>query len=155
MIETPTNTVMYSIEKAIKSYRKFALQNIRQVEKDLTVDQALILFLIKDNPSLSQVEMADILFKDYASITRMIELMVKNEYIIRVQNPNDRRRSSLTLSIKGDKSLANVLPVIAQNRRVALEDVSEEEQEILKTILSKMIKNCSIEKASYELTSKA
>tara|TARA_R110002096_G_scaffold116719_3_gene252901 strand:+ start:3815 stop:4282 length:468 start_codon:yes stop_codon:yes gene_type:complete len=153
MIHLPTDIVIYDIEKAIKSYRKLAQKNIQKVQQNITIDQALVLMLISNKPELTQIQIANALFKDYASITRMIELMVKNDYIIRIQNPEDRRRSNLTLSKKGDLVLANVLPVVAQNRKLALKGVSEEEQEFLKKILNKITQNCSIEKLSNQLIS--
>jgi DNA-binding MarR family transcriptional regulator len=142
-ITAPTNTVIYSIEKAIKSYRKYALKNIQKVEPDITVDQALLLYLIEDNPAYSQVEMAEILFKDYASVTRMIEAMVKKGYLIRITNADDRRRHHLSLSKKGIAALEKLAPVIEMNRKNALEGLPEKEQRTLNKLLEKIIKNCN------------
>ena len=36
---------------------------------------------IERNSEISQVELAELLFKDVASITRMIELLVKEDFI--------------------------------------------------------------------------
>lgn len=145
---SPTNTVIYSIEQTIKTYRKLAQKNIQEVQEKITVDQALVLMLIANKPELTQIQIADALFKDYASITRMIEIMVKNEYVIRVTNSKDRRRSDLKLSKEGEVVLRNVLPVIAKNRQLALNEVSEEEQEFLKRILNKITQNCVAERVA-------
>ena len=147
MIDLPTDIVIYDIEKAIKSYRKLAQKNIQLVQEKITVDQALVLMLIADKPELTQIQIADSLFKDYASITRMIELMVKNGYVVRVPNSKDRRRSDLKLSKQGEIVLKTVLPVIVKNRQLALSGISKEEQDLLRQILNKITQNCTAEKA--------
>ena len=81
-----TKTVFYTIERAIKEYRKFAQNNIADKVKDITVDQALILFFLEKHPELSQQEIATLVFKDKASVTRMINLMVSKGYIERSIN---------------------------------------------------------------------
>ncbi len=149
-IESPINTIIYSIEKAIKSYRKFAQRNIQEIDATITVDQAILLILIDKDPTLSQMEMADLLFKDYASITRMIELMVRKNYIERTINPKDRRRYFLHLSTKGIDSLKKLAPVILSNRIQALKGLTILEQNQLNMLLLKVIQNCSKEEFSSQ-----
>ena len=141
-LKAPTDIVIYSIEKAIKTYRKFAQNNIRKIESNVTVDQALLLILLQNSPELTQVEMAEVLFKDYASITRMIELMVKNDYLTREENQEDRRRKELTISKKGAEIIKKLFPVIDANRNTALKGLSQSEIEQLDSLLNKIINNC-------------
>lgn len=140
--KAPTDIVIYSIEKAIKSYRKMAQNNIREIETNITIDQVLLLVLLKNRPELTQVEMAEILFKDYASITRMIELMVKNEYLTRSENQDDRRRKELVISSTGEKIIKKTLPIIERNRKTALMGLTNDEINQLDCLLKKIINNC-------------
>lgn len=142
-LKSPTDIVIYSIEKAIKTYRKFAQNNIRKIESNITVDQALLLILLQNRPELAQVEMAEVLFKDYASITRMIELMVKNDYLTREESQEDRRRKQLTISEKGEGIIKKLFPVIDSNRNTALKGLSQAEIEQLDSLLKKIINNCN------------
>ncbi len=141
-LKAPTDIVIYSIEKAIKTYRKFAQNNIRKIESNITVDQALLLILLQNSPELTQVEMAEVLFKDYASITRMIELMVKNDYLSREESQEDRRRKELTISEKGEEIIKKLFPVIDANRNTALKGLNQLEIEQLDSLLNKIINNC-------------
>ncbi|MBS9463517.1 MarR family transcriptional regulator [Flagellimonas sp. 389] len=142
-LKAPTDIVIYSIEKAIKTYRKFAQNNIRKIESNITVDQALLLILLQNRPELTQVEMAEVLFKDYASITRMIELMVKNEYLTRNESQEDRRRKELIISKKGENIIKKLFPVIEDNRNTALKGLSQSEIEQLDSLLKIIINNCN------------
>ena len=53
--QNPTNTILYSIEESIKAYRKLCHNNITKVIPDITVDQALILIIIKINKKIVMV----------------------------------------------------------------------------------------------------
>lgn len=135
-------TVFYALEKAIKSYRQFAQRNLRQQSLDITIDQWLLLKTIHDEPGLSQKEMAGRVFKDYASITRMIELLVKRGYLKRSFHKSDRRRFKLALTDEGEKIYKQLIPVISSNRKTALEDFTDQQIETLYHLLSKMTNNC-------------
>ncbi|MBF4487182.1 MULTISPECIES: MarR family winged helix-turn-helix transcriptional regulator [unclassified Flavobacterium] len=141
-LENPTGTALYSIEKAIKEYRKLAQKNISKVVKDITVDQCLVLIILNENQNISQNELANLVFKDNASITRMIELMVKNEYLNRTIHPEDRRKFNLEITNKGLKTLELIQPVIKSNRQTALDGLSLEEIALLDKTLNKIIINC-------------
>jgi len=140
--KNPTGTVLYLIEQAIKEYRKISQKNISQVIQDITIDQCLVLIILNNNTTSSQKEIAELIFKDYASITRMIELMVKKDYLIRSVNQSDRRKSDLEITEKGKKALKMLSPKIKENRQNALSGLSSLELVQLETLLQKIISNC-------------
>ena len=143
MLTQPSETVFYLIEKAIKNYRKLAQQEISERVGNLTLDQALLLqFLIK-NPGLTQSEIADLIFKDNASVTRMIELMVKNKFLSRSMNSNDRRRFNIELTKKTKDLLPELNMIITENRTKALQNIPQTEIDKVASILNKIIKNCN------------
>lgn len=142
-IDLPTRTIFYTIENAIKQYRRMSQKNISEIVGDITIDQALVLILLQQDPRYSQSEIAEILFKDYASITRMIQLMVRNGYLKRKVHKEDKRRSSLKITVKGEDQIDLLMPVIRANRAQALQSISKEEIDQLHSILHKLITNCS------------
>lgn len=143
-INNPTGTVLYSIEQAIKEYRKVAQRNIAKIVKDITVDQCLVLIILNKDAKISQNELANLVFKDNASITRMIELMVKKEYLSRTIHKEDRRKFSLEITEKGKNTLELVNPIVQINRETALNGLSLEEINLLNKTLNKIITNCKI-----------
>jgi DNA-binding MarR family transcriptional regulator len=136
------HTVFYALDKAIKTYRQFAQRNIRESGLDITIDQWLVLKTITDHPDLTQREMAAKVFKDHASITRMIELLVRRGFLKRSPNPADRRQYILELTSEGKAVYEQLVPIVATNRETALEGFSEEEIELLKRLLQRMTENC-------------
>lgn len=140
--KNPTGTVLYTIEQTIKEYRKVSQKNIRQIVSDITVDQCLVLIILDKNATYSQKEIAELIFKDNASITRIIELMVQKNYLIRKINESDRRKFNLEITEKGKKTIELLTPIIHKNRQDALEGLSKNEIELLNKLLDKIISNC-------------
>ena len=142
-LEIPTQTIFYTIEKTIKNYRKFSQKNISIIINDITIDQTLVLQFLERHPELSQKEIAELIYKDNASMTRMVNIMVKKDYLSRTINEKDRRRFKLEITLKGKNVLATLPKVIASNRSSALENVSEDELLKLEKTLNKIINNCN------------
>jgi len=140
-LNNPFATIFYSIEEAIKAYRKLSLQEIKTVIPDITVDQALILQMINEKQR-TQTEIADFIFKDYASMTRIIALMIKKDYLIKTINEKDRRVSILKITPKGKLALKLLIPIINKNRKTALKGLTLEDINTLKTTLNKINQNC-------------
>lgn len=141
--QTPTKTVLYSIEEAIKAYRKLSQKNISSIIPDITIDQALILIFINQDNN-TQSEIADLVFKDYASMSRIISLMISKDYVDKTIDNKDRRKTKLKVTKKGKKVLEKLKPMIIKNRDSALANISEKEMQTLFETLQKIISNCQL-----------
>ena len=144
MTPIATQTIFYTIERSIKEYRRFAQRNLNKELNNITIDQALVLTFLDEQPELSQNEIADLIFKDNASITRMIDLMTKNGYLKRSVDSKDRRKHILKLTQEGNDRLKVINTIISSNRKSSLKGISREELEQLEQILNKIIINCNI-----------
>ncbi|QTE34664.1 MarR family transcriptional regulator [Mucilaginibacter gossypii] len=134
--------LFYSLEKAIKSYRQFAQRNMMTNGFDLTIDQWLVLKAVSDNPDWTQQEIAEAAFKDFASVTRIVEILVKKQYLTRAIHSNDRRRFNLSPTDKAIAKLQAMQPITERNRKQALDGISKEEVAHLHKYLTKIIENC-------------
>ncbi|MBD1385903.1 MarR family transcriptional regulator [Mucilaginibacter rigui] len=132
----------YTLEKSIKSYRQFAQRAMLKQGFKLTIDQWLVLKAIMDNPDWNQQAIADASFKDFASVTRIIELLVKKGFLTRAIHPTDRRRFLLTPMPKAEQDLKAMRPITEQNRKTALKGISEEQLALLHQYLTRIIENC-------------
>jgi DNA-binding MarR family transcriptional regulator len=141
-MEKLNSIIFYNIDKAIRSYRNYAQRQLKANGFNITIDQWLIIKAILENPGITQNEIGDLVFKDNASVTRMIELLVKSKYIIRNTNPDDRRKTNLEVTESGKEIIQKVQHLVEENRKIALEDVSKEELEIMNNTLLKISKNC-------------
>lgn len=141
-MENLNNVIFYHIEQAIKTYRMYAQKQIKSKGLNITIDQWLVLKSLKENPDLNQAELAEIVFKDNASITRIIDLLVKSGYVEREINPNDRRKFNLNITSTGNKILDETYAIVLQNRKIALSDITENDIQIMSKTLQKITHNC-------------
>lgn len=141
-MEKLSDIVFYNIDKAIRSYRMYAQKKLRENGFQITIDQWLVIKAILENPGMPQQELAGIVFKDNASITRIIDLLVKAGYLDRSVDTNDRRRSVLKVNKKGVQVIKDVQVLVLKNRAVALEGISPEALEATNNFMKTVIKNC-------------
>ena len=142
-IALPSETIFHTIESTIKAYRKFAQKNISSKIDDITIDQGLVLLFINEYDRLTQKEIAELVFKDNASMTRMINTMVQKKYLKRSMNNEDRRRYKIELTLKGKDVVSMLPPIIENNRNTSLKGISKNEINQLETILNKIKSNCN------------
>jgi DNA-binding MarR family transcriptional regulator len=141
-MENLNSVIFYNIEEAIKTYRMYAQNQLKINHLKITIDQWLVLKCLKENPKSTQIELAEKVFKDNASITRIIDLLVKADFLHREINPKDRRKTVLKITQSGQKILDDVYKIVLKNRAKALENISSEEIETVNTILKKISYNC-------------
>lgn len=142
-MEKLKDITFYTMDKAIRTYRIFAQKRLRDNGYKITIDQWLIIKAILENPGISQQEIGEKVFKDNASVTRIIELLVKSEYLDREVNQNDRRKSNLKVTVEGKRIIEKVHDLVLENRKTALAGILPEELEILNKTLKKIISNCN------------
>ena len=138
----PTQTIFYALENSIKNYRRYAQSELNKKYKDITLDQALILVSLKEQPNLSMSEIAEIVFKDNASVTRIVECLVQANYLQRLEHERDRRSVKLSITKKGNSTLPALKKIISSNRKKALKGIRAKELEQLTNTLEKLINNC-------------
>lgn len=132
----------YTLEKSIKVYRKYAQSQIATKGFDITIDQWLILKTLEESEQFSQKQIAELVFKDEASLTRIVELLVKKKYIKRKIGSTDRRKFELEITETGRSVLKSLNPIIIKNRKQALKGIDSNDLAALKFQLEKVINNC-------------
>lgn len=145
-MENLDGIVFYAIDKAIRSYRQFAQQEIRNAGFEITIDQWLIIKAILENPGLPQNKIGEFVFKDNASVTRIIKNLERDGFISRKEHELDRRRTTLKVSSKGLKIIDDVQEVVFRNRAKALEGLSSNEIDEIKRLMNTIFENTSKKK---------
>ncbi|WPO89832.1 MarR family winged helix-turn-helix transcriptional regulator [Chryseobacterium sp. HR92] len=141
-MEKLNSIIFYNIDKAIRAYRNYAQRQLKTHGYTITIDQWLIIKAILENPGITQNEIGDLVFKDNASVTRIIDLMVKSEYIARHVHPEDRRKTNLEVTDSGVKVIREVQNIVEKNRKTALKGIKNEELEVMYSALLKISENC-------------
>lgn len=140
-MEKLSDILFYNIDKAIRSYRAYAQKQLKAQGYSITIDQWLVIKAILENPGVSQQELAEMVFKDTASVTRIIELLVKAGYMSRETDPSDRRKTILTVNKEGIEVIESVQAIVLENRARALNGLSPEALEKTNNTMKTIIGN--------------
>jgi DNA-binding MarR family transcriptional regulator len=134
------DVLYYLLEKTNKVIRRYSQVRFSESGIDLTVDQWLVLKKISDSERITQIELANAIFKDRASITRILDLLLGKK-LVRKESGSDKRSYELALTAAGQKFMEQALTVVKSVRKKGIETMSEKEQEQLRQSLLKIISN--------------
>ncbi|MDU0370299.1 MarR family winged helix-turn-helix transcriptional regulator [Hymenobacter endophyticus] len=138
-----SSILFYSLDKAIRQYRRMAQANIDRAGVVITIDQWLVLRVIQETDDLTQTEIAERVFKDQASVARIIRLLLQRGLLSAEPLPHDGRRTQLRVTPEGLRTLAAVEPVVLSNRAKALQGLSENDLNTLRFLLEQIAGNCT------------
>ncbi len=131
----------FLLDRTARKVKQYAQQQFKTGEFDVTVDQWLILKNLSENELLSQTELANLVFKDNPTLTRIIDLLCKKGYVDRVPHPSDRRSFQLHLSESGLAKVGELRPKILEIREKAWENLTEKDFGEFKRILDTIYQN--------------
>lgn len=136
------DVLFYSLEAATKAYRRFAQARMSGAGIDITIDQWLVLKTIHESPDVTLQQVGVAVFKDFASITRIVQLLEGKGLLRRKPHPADGRRSELVLTSAGESVIRTVEPIAQSNRRHALDGIDGDEIALLRAVLKRITDNC-------------
>ena len=141
-MEKLEDIIFYNMEKAIKTYRMYAQKKLKEHGFKITIDQWMVIKAVLEGPTISQQDIAKKVFKDNASVTRIIDLLVKSAYLEKEINPNDRRKFHLKVTAAGEEIIQKVQDLVLVNRKNALQNVASAELQNMNAVFHKIIVNC-------------
>jgi DNA-binding MarR family transcriptional regulator len=131
----------FLLDRTARKVKQYAQQQFKNGDFDVTVDQWLVLKHLSENELLSQTELANLVFKDHPTLTRIIDLLCKKGYVERIPHPQDRRSFQLHLTDSGTGKVAELRPKILEIREKAWENLTETDFEEFKRILNTIYQN--------------
>ena len=124
--------------------KQYTAAMLKQQNIDLTPEQFLLIDLLWNQGPLSQQELADQMQKDKNSITKLVDAIERKGFVIRHQNPTDRRSNTIILT-----ELADSLKDDAKSKGISildkmLTDIPEEELYSFLDTLNKLCSNMNV-----------
>jgi MarR family transcriptional regulator, organic hydroperoxide resistance regulator len=94
-----------------------------------------------EKEGLSQVELAQRMMVEKASLTSVLQAMENSGLILRTRNSDDRRKVNIFLTAAGRKLRDKVLPLGSGINRRAAQGLTAEEVRQLRTLLARVMRN--------------
>jgi DNA-binding MarR family transcriptional regulator len=135
---------IYLVERTERQIKRYANAALKEVGVEITPEQWAILKRIDERAVINQREIAELTFKDPASVTRALDVLEGKNLVRRKSVENDRRAYNLELTEEGLALVAHITPVAQAIRAKGLEGVSAEELQQFKAVLNKIYKNYEV-----------
>ena len=127
--------------KAQNELRAFMRNKLKGRNIDLTFEMLQVLIHLWEKEGVNQQELANLLHKDKASMTYLIDNLSKRNLVQRSEDSADRRNKLITLTSEGLALKNVILPWINELYAVAGKNVSKETLENGIVLFEKMYSN--------------
>lgn len=128
------------IEFTSRNMKRYATGELQGV--GLTVDQWGVLKLLDElGGSPLFAELSDRLLRDKPTLTRIVDILVREGWVARDTDPADRRRLRIRLTGAGRKKVSEAGAIVSRLRDEVIAGVSQREQEQLRGILGRINQN--------------
>jgi len=142
MNEERYNSYSFLLDRTARRVKQYAQQKFKELRLNVTVDQWLVLKHLYENESMKQNELAELLFKDNPTLTRIIDLLCGKGLAVRKLHPSDRRSFQVELTKQGRKKVEQMKPKIQKIRLKAWEGLSKDDflqfRKVLDTIYNNL-----------------
>ena len=123
------------------SINKHLNRRFKSVGVPITTEQWSILACLWNDDMQTQQFICEYTCKDKASMTRLIDSLEKNGYVVRLSDPNDRRSNIIHLTEKGYELEGVVNSIISESIELATKDVNKEEFLSMINLFKKIVLN--------------
>lgn len=107
----------------------------------ITRVQWIALYFLGKHEYINQSELADKMDIKKSTMVRLIDRMEKEGYVQRQKDINDRRITYICLTELGKKHREDLLPFGEDFSNSIVRNISEEEMEIFKKVLDRLVEN--------------
>jgi DNA-binding MarR family transcriptional regulator len=132
---------IYLLERTERQMKRYANAELKAAGIEISSEQWVLLKRIGERALINQRELAELSFKDPASVTRTLDLLEKNGLVRRVDVAGDRRAYNLILTEAGTALVERITPVAQAVRAHGLRGISADELAQFKKTLNKIYEN--------------
>lgn len=136
-----TKLIGYKIIKGEVLIKRKILSTFMEKGYDITFEQWTVLNVLYESPGLIQSEIAEKTYKDKTNVTRILDVLSKNGYVVRENHEKDRRSSCIFLTEKGSKMFDDLITCVTSINDQFKKGITNAELEVLDSILERICNN--------------
>jgi len=134
----------YLVHHLMYAFRQMLSEQCTASGYPITADELGVLMMLHQSGSestMTQKQLADMLAKDKAVITRLLNSLAGKGLVSRKPDEQDRRVVRASLTGKGRDATLTLYPKLKEILKQAYSDISAEEFALTHDVLSRMLKN--------------
>ncbi len=133
----PENILLYHyVEEMISDYGTFFNVNLK--DKNMTIKELSVLLRIRFDDIATQKDLVDVFKVSDAYIAKLLRKFENDEYIERMEDPQNRRKKIVRLTSKGVEKTDEIITVITGWENEITSKLTDDETATLKKILFKL-----------------
>jgi DNA-binding MarR family transcriptional regulator len=136
-----SNPSFFKLDATLKKLRNYWQKNFDAQQKDITVDQWLVIENLYKHKKTTHNELARNTSKDITTISRIIELLVKKGLVKREADLLDRRKVHVQLTPAGLDKYKDVKSLVYDMRKTGWKTLTEDDYIELTRILDTIYAN--------------
>ena len=141
MNEEVFSSYSFLLDRTARRVKQYAQQRFKELGFNITVDQWMVLKHLYEHEEMKQNELAELLFKDNPTLTRIIDLLCEKGLTVRNVHPNDRRSFIVSLTKDGIKKVEQLTPKVKQIRLQAWKGLTEKDFNHFQKVLNSIYEN--------------
>ena len=135
--------VGYLLERTTRVVKLKFRKTFSDLGIDITPEQWVILDTLHDNPGMLQKNLADSSFKDAPTISRILDILSKKQWIMRLPHSEDKRAYKIMLTEEGITLYNTIKPEVNKLRAIGWHDLSKEDYDRFIIVIDKIFENYS------------
>ncbi|RAW01192.1 MarR family winged helix-turn-helix transcriptional regulator [Pseudochryseolinea flava] len=141
MNESRYSSYSFLLDRTARRVKQYAQQQFTAQGFNITVDQWIVLKHLDEYGEMKQNALAELLFKDNPTLTRIIDLLCDKKLTVRNVHPEDRRSFNVSLTKEGAKKVQQLTPKVQAIRLKAWEGLTERDFNQFKKVLDTIYEN--------------
>ncbi len=131
----------FPMDRAIKMIRSKFNNAFKELGVDITTEQWVLIEQLYRQNGQSQSNLADGSYKNAPTVSRIIDILEKKDFVERQRFENDRRRYKIFLTKKGSEVVESCYPKILELRTSGWANLSEEDYVVFMRIINQITEN--------------
>lgn len=136
-----TDIPFFRINRLSFSLRKELARRFTQAGHAISPEEWAVLLVLWSGEPRTPGSLSDESFRDPTTVTRLIDRMVKKGLVARSENPDDRRRSDISLTPLGHEMEGVLVPIAFGMIAQATDGVSPEDLDAVHRTLGRIQEN--------------
>jgi DNA-binding MarR family transcriptional regulator len=121
------NVIGFVVSQAGYRLSQALLRAIESLGSHLRPREFAVLNRLHERGELTQIQLAELTYKDKPAITRMLDRLIERGLVHKVASPADRRAMVVSLTPEGEAMRNAIVPLVVQFLEEACEGISSDD----------------------------
>lgn len=139
MSPNPRNRILYLISRSVSRLKYYSIKRFSDQGITISPSQMGILFFLNINGDMNMSALSSGMGLDNSTLTRLVDKLVKADFVQRTPNPADRRGFLVRITDAGRNEGVRAAAISQEINREILEGFTESEIEIFIRVLESFL----------------